>query len=328
MSQPKLDCIIETVHKPLKEKGEDALAYDFERGDILTQAVFDGCGGAGSWQYAEYRNATGALISAHEIAKNYLAWFRSLPADAPADPEKTAESFRDMAGKVLTALKAKCAPMKVSGTMVKAFPCTASAAIITGDEKGINLLAMNVGDSRIYYLTPSEGLVQITLDDSAGNPDPMESLRDSAPLSDMLNADNPFSVKFTPLRLEAPCAVICASDGVFGYLRSPMDFEFLLLDQLMRAKTFAEFESAFGAKIAAVTGDDSTCLMSFFGWGSLEEVQRLMKPRHGYLAPMIAALDAEPSMEKTDEMLDQIWAEYRKTTLLYETDQNKKTASV
>ena len=76
-----LECIVEIVHKPLGEKGEDAFAYSFEKDTVHTQAVFDGCGGSGSWQYAEFKNATGAFVSAQSMAKAYLDWFNKLPPE-------------------------------------------------------------------------------------------------------------------------------------------------------------------------------------------------------------------------------------------------------
>ena len=160
--------------------------------------------------------------------------------------------------------------------------------------------------------------MQLTVDDSQGNPDPLESLRDSAPMSNMLNADQPFQVKSRRLDAGLPCAVITATDGVFGYVRSPMDFEFLLLDTLMRSGSFAEFESSFREHIVKTTGDDSACIMSFYGWDSYENVKRKMSPRHEYISSVVSFLNKAEEEGRTEEALDQVWRDYKKRTLLDE----------
>ena len=316
--QPALDCIVEIVHKPLKEKGEDAFAYHFEKAELHSQAVFDGCGGAGSWQYAEYKNATGAYVAAQSMARAYLDWFRTVTPAGLSDAVKIGESFHAIAQQVLSTLKRQCAPMKISGSMVKSFPCTASIALIAPERDYLSVTALNVGDSRVYFLAPQTGLVQLTVDDSEGDPDPMESLRDSAPLSDMLNADRPFRIKCRQIRLNCPCAVITATDGVFGYVRSPMDFEFMLLDALMRSGCFAEFESIFKESVVKVTGDDSTCIMSFYGWGSFENVKKMLSQRYDYVLSIVRKLDAAMKAGTGDRVVDEVWQAYRKQTLFDE----------
>ena len=259
-----LDCIIEIVHKPLKEKGEDAFAYDFEKESMQTQAVFDGCGGAGSWEYPEYEDSTGAFIAAQSMCKAYLKWFTNASPSLFLDESKTKESFHNMAYNTLLELKNECAPMKIFGSLAKSFPCTASIAIEIPSADHLSVTVLNVGDSRVYYLTPKGGLVQLTVDDSEGEPDPLLSLRENAPMSDMLNADKPFQIKQHKLDLAYPCAIITATDGVFGYVRSPMDFEFILLDTIRQSNNYGMFEESFKHSIAERTGDDSTCIISFY----------------------------------------------------------------
>lgn len=312
-----LDCVVEIIHEPLKEKGEDSFAYSFEKKDIHTQAVFDGCGGAGSWQYAEYKNSTGAYIAAQSMAKADLEWFNHLSIEIAKDAIEAERSFHNMASHVLAGLKRKCAPMKISGSLVKAFPCTASVALMTSKENYLSLTTLNVGDSRIYFLSPQTGLVQLTVDDSQGDPDPLESLRDSAPMSDMLNADNPFVIKYRQLSLTYPCAIITATDGIFGYFRSPMDFEYVLLDAIMRSNSFAQFENTLKEAILSVTGDDSTCIMSFYGWNSYDNVKRKLAKRYDNVSSIVATIESSEK-GKLDETLESVWKEYRKQTLFDE----------
>ena len=305
-----LDCVVTVAHKPLGDQGEDAFAFDFTRRSLHAQAVFDGCGGAGAWRYPEFFDRTGAFVSAQTMARTFLDWVSGLDS-ALDDPSALAESFRAMAEATLKDLKGRASPMGVSGTLVKAFPSTASVALLRpAGEGAVELTALNVGDSRVYFLTPGQGLVQLTRDDTRGRPDPMESLRESAPLSDMLNADKPFAVKASRVVLPMPCAALCASDGMFGFLRSPMDFEHLLLDCLMRADSVSAFEQDLRDRVVAVTGDDSTCVLSFYGWGSLPDMKRALADRYRAVGALVAQLDAA-APEELDALMDRLWDEYK-----------------
>lgn len=310
----------EVCYKPLGDKGEDAFAYDFSRQDIHAQAVFDGCGGAGAWKYPEFKNASGAFVSAQSVAKLFLKWAEGLTVSSLQRPQNVAQDFHDKAKRLLEALKQDCAPMGVSGSLVKSFPCTASVALSTvGKNNSISLTALNAGDSRIYFLTPEDGLIQLTKDDSRGNPDPLQSLRDSAPLSNLLNADKEFRVTASHVVLKMPCAIICATDGAFGFLRSPMDFEYLLLKSLVQASSVADFEASFESAIREVTGDDSTLIMSFYGWNSYGRIRDKLTARLKYVEQLINAIDAAgEDRERMEEVISQQWTDYRRQTVYYE----------
>ena len=312
-----LDCMTQVVHLPLGDRGEDAFAYNINHPALHTQAVFDGCGGSGAWHYPEYREATGAFVSSHVVAQTYLDWFASLDPAALPDPEHLAGSFHDAAEAALKKAEKSCAPMRVSGSLVKSFPTTASVALIRrADASSLSVIALNAGDSRVYFLTPDSGLVQITDDDSRGNPDPLESLRAGAPMSNLISASSPFGIRSVEVRVPLPCAVVCASDGVFGFLRSPMDFEYVLLDSLRRATSFAAFEEALKQAVVRVTGDDSTCLISFYGFDSLARAQQLLRPRYLHVASLVRMLDSSGSEAETAEIMAKIWPEYKAATVL------------
>lgn len=312
-----LSSFAEICYKPLGEKGEDALAYNLSRPDMHAQAVFDGCGGAGAWKYPEYRNASGAFVAAQSMAKLFLAWFDSQSVSALASPRELADSFHHAADERLQALKRQCAPMGVAGSLVKSFPCTASVAITAREERdSILLTALNAGDSRVYFLSPSCGLIQLTQDDSRGHPDALQNLRDNAALSNLLNADKPFQVSVRQARIKLPCAVICATDGVFGFLRSPMDFEYMLLKALLSASSMAAFEQLFESAVREAAGDDSICLVSFYGWNSYDGIRNDLQQRFAYVRRLIDRMDdAGEDRTAAEQVILQTWQAYKKQTV-------------
>lgn len=334
---------IDIKHCPLgKDRGEDFLFCDHSRPGLHLQAVFDGCGGAGSWKYDEFQEHSGAYIAARSISGNSAgvgAWFDMQTEETCADPQKTALDYQAFAKDWLVTLKETCKPMSLVGSLVRSFPCTADIALmqLAGPMK-LNLTTLHCGDSRVYALTPQGGLVQLTDDDTKGHPDPLESLRLSAPLSDMLNADTPFTVKPRRVFLPMPCAILCATDGVFGYVRSPMDFEHLLLTAIAETDSMDEFETELEKRLTAITGDDTTLIMSFYGWGDLDwknsplvgqyyphrrrailrdahvwdDVKAKMEPRRRQVAELIERIDGALDQEAA---LQAIWPEYRNQTV-------------
>lgn len=313
-----LDFSVNLVYKPLGEKGEDDFFQNYERPDLHTHAVFDGCGGAGSWQYPEYHGATGAFIASHVLAKEYEAWFEKLSADSCDDLDKLADDYHNASLMTLKKLKDSCSPMGVSGTLVKSFPSTISAAIMREKEGQLELTALNCGDSRVYYLTPENGLVQLTVDDLRGHPDPMENLWASGAQLYVLNADYPYVITARQVNLSLPCAVMSASDGVFGFVRSPMDFEYLLLNCLMTAKFPIDFENRFREEIISITGDDSTATISFYGFGSWENIKKEFEKRWRRMKEVCEYMDNAEDEEDEIERIRRIWALYKKETVTEE----------
>ena len=314
--QSKLSAVIEIAHKPMGLKGEDAHCYNFRGKDLHAQAVFDGCGGAGAWKYAEFKNATGAFVAAQSAAKAFPDWFKDLNEAVLNDSDALKASYKKALSGVLASLKKSCAPMKVSGSLVKSFPCTASVALMRlKTENTLEISALNDGDSRVYCLSPAQGLVQLTHDDTDGDPDPMESLRDSAPMSDMPNADTDFTIKLVRISVPLPCAVMCASDGMFGFLRSPMDYEYTLLNCLALSSSLSDFETRFKDAIVKVTGDDSTCVMSFYGWDSFEKIKLDFAARYRTVTGLKVKLDAAKTDAEFESVLNEIWPNYKAETV-------------
>jgi hypothetical protein len=98
-----------------------------------------------------------------------------------------------------------------------------------------------------------------------------------------MSADTEFHVNYRRVELRAPFLAVCATDGCFGYLPTPMHFEHLVLGCLLETRNTAAWSSAVQAKITAVTGDDAA--MSTLGVGAdFKEFQKLFSPRVAELA--------------------------------------------
>lgn len=103
-----------------------------------------------------------------------------------------------------------------------------------------------------------------------------------------MSADTDFTVRHRKVELIAPFLVLAATDGCFGYLRSPMHFEHLVLAALRDTPDTDSWSAAVQAAVSAVTGDDAA--MGVLGVGA----------EHGQFQELIAARTAE---------LEQRWVE-------------------
>jgi hypothetical protein len=150
------------------------------------------------------------------------------------------------------------------------------------------------GDSRVYAFTPG-GMHQLSIDDLRDQGDAMANLQHDSVISNAVSADTDFTINHRRVALEAPFFILSATDGCFGYLRSPMHFEEIVLRSLAGAASEQDWSAALQAEIAAVTGDDAAMAVIAVG-ADLPTLQELSAPRLAelaadYTAPMDALLD-------------------------------------
>ncbi len=298
--------------------GEDSYAHGFcaEAGVL---AVFDGCGGLGAQTRQAYSNKTEAYMASRMCSGAVHDWFQDsfpLPGGYKA-PDKLAPMLRQKyVDPVLKTFQAGTeGGFQMKGSMSRVLPTTLAMALVqTMDKKKLSVSCVWAGDSRVYILTPT-GLAQLTPDDCT-QPDPMENLYDDGILTNILSADGKYELHTMEFAVNAPCVVFSATDGCFGYLFSPMEFEGLLLSTLLEAKSPAQWETLLADAMGAVAGDDHTLELASFGFGSFEALQNAFRSRYRaleaqYLQPL-ESLDPEDRAGRQE-----LWQRYRGGYLRY-----------
>ena len=256
-------------------RGEDfPLAVCAENGVFL--GVLDGCGGSGGKEYASFGGHTGAWVASRAVALAAEDWFLNAPLNE--QDEKTAlKTYVDGA---LQACKASEATKNMLlGSLSKEFPTT--IALFHKEMNGELVRFHWCGDSRCYVLN-GDGLRQATLDDTAVR-DAMRNLREDAPMTNVASASQPFILHERDLKIPAPAVLIAATDGCFGYLPSPMDFERLLLETMLCSNSMAEWKRRLDAAIARVSGDDYTLVAYLHGFKGFIEMKRALRSRLEYM---------------------------------------------
>ena len=294
---------------------EDSYALSMNN-DYAMIAVFDGCGGLGAKKYFNYENHTAAYIAARAASWATLNWFETrMPCDQRGinASEKQIvcslkEALDENFGQVSRTLDKD--EIKLSGSLIRSFPTTASIAIIDSRKVGeLKCTFLWAGDSRGFILQP-DGLKQCTKDDLRIDEDPFENLYADSPLSNIVNGEGRYNINGQRIVCKTPAIVFTATDGTFGYLPSPMHYEWMIIRTLCTSESFTQWEERLNEEIASVTGDDSTLTMAVYGWKSFRELKASFEPRERMLR---RELDHEQSID----YLRSMWQSYKTEYLLY-----------
>ena len=298
-----LSMLFHVAGEAIPENGEDSFCVDM-RDNRAMVAVFDGCGGIGAQRYQNYCEKTGAFMAARAVAGAAEQWF----AD-DADAAKL-ENYIRAALRVCT----RYGDQQVSrlrGSLGKSFPTTMAAMVCAPaeadkaeddkDENKVQADCFWAGDSRCYLLDQS-GLHQLTADDTPGGNDAMSNLTDDGVLTNVINGSEPFALHRKSYTFSPPCILFSATDGCFGYIATPMEFELLLLRTLMDSKSISEWKEHLFELFSEVSGDDFTMCLAGYGFKDFRDVQRRFSKRFSELDKLL-----EP-----EDVRNNLWAKYRK----------------
>jgi serine/threonine protein phosphatase PrpC len=266
-------------------EGEDADPILRVGPDLGLLGVFDGMGGAGGRVYdTPDGRHTGAYI-ASRFARNVVErlMLELIKPEWNLDgPATAAELHRVLA----SSLAARLAELKAPETalrskLVKALPTTMTLAVLQRTDPAASLYACHLfwaGDSRAYVVDPAAGVMQLTTDDLRSGGDAMRNLTDDSVMSNCISADSEFHINHRKVELQAPFLLLCATDGCFAYVRSPMHFEHLLLSSLRGARDLGAWQQALESAVTEITGDDAA--LALLGLGAdLDGFKQLFRER-------------------------------------------------
>ena len=285
-------------------KGEDSFCCS-RAGDAALIGVFDGCGGLGARQYDHYKNHTGAYIASRLASGAVYDWFRG--GNGKGRHGNLTEELRERtAGALLLGEQKGGSALKLRGAMVRDFPTTAAIALAEYGNGEITVQSVWAGDSRVYILNEN-GLSPLSKDDTHSR-DAFEDLRDDPVQTNVLSSDGRYTLHTSHVRLQGPAAVVAATDGYFGYWRTPMHFEYFLLDTLRRSGSLSEWKQRLHSEIQDVTGDDATMGVMLFYFGTFGNLKQYFADRHrklaeAYIQPLADAY--------TEEKARELWLTYR-----------------
>ena len=219
--------------------------------------------------------------------------------------------------------------------LIKEYPTTLAITCVREEGNKYVIDSFWAGDSRNYIWTP-KGLFQISKDDLKGDLDPLQNLRDDAPMSNCVHADGKFFINhkcIEGLSTNDKFLIISATDGCFGYYPSPMDFETTLYECVKYSKNMDELKQKLSKAFAYVTADDFSYSIAAFGFGSYKELNKTFShlSNSNVLSYFRQRKKYEDLIRKRDNLLkdieqlsneleahvDAIWKDYKKSYLKY-----------
>lgn len=298
----KVDCFIEIYKEKIPDNGEDAYLYSGNSSDAVIGA-FDGCGGAGAKRHTKLQGKTSAYAASRIVSGTIKDWFAEYDKTNSVDP---CTAMKQRISQNLQACdRVVGEESKLVSPMVKRFPTTAAIALLQDENGKVLVDYFWAGDSRVYLLD-SEGLAQLSCDDLP-NPDALENLYNDGVMTNLISRSKEYTIHQDRLTLEKPGIVFAATDGCFGYVSSPMEFEYLLLETLLASKSVREWEENLTKKFGRVAGDDYTLSGIALNYGSFQKMRSSFIVRGNALYRDY--IDGIHCIDKNQKML--LWNKYK-----------------
>ena len=185
----------------------------------------------------------------------------------------------------------------IKGSMTREFPTTVSVAVCRPAADGVTADFYWAGDSRGYILHET-GLKQITRDDVNDADDILAQMDSDGVMNNLASLSKAWTLHRTR-REHIPAGIaFTATDGCFGYVRTPMEFEYQRLETMCAAECVDDWQNRLEDTLRECAGDDFTLLGVIFGYGEFSAMQRRFRPRlewlrKTYIEPLETAAPAE-----------------------------------
>ena len=299
----RLDDLFVVEGEMKKDNGEDSWFGALGENSAIA-AVFDGTGGLGANRYRNFSGKTGAYIASRVVSGAVCDWYH----DRDRSGKLAEDGFAGLPACIKTAYRTAAGQiderMRVSGSMTRELPTTAAIAMMTlpgGRQEGkagqskagrclTDLQLFWAGDSRVYLLQPASGLMQLSKDDLEET-DAYRNLHHDMPMNNVISSDGQTLFHTAGCTVEGPFIAVSATDGCFGYVRTPMEFEAMLLEALMDSATPQALRRGLSDRISEVAGDDYALFVMAAGFGDYASMkrafaQRTLELRERYILPL------------------------------------------
>ncbi|GAA3569882.1 hypothetical protein GCM10022419_058470 [Nonomuraea rosea] len=265
--------------------------------------VFDGLGGSGAGAACELSDGTtrsGAWVGARLARLGVASWF--LGGLAP-------ESLRTRLVELLGAVPPP-RPSKIVSSMRRWLPTTMAAVRyrLTGDQAECRVLW--AGDSRAYVLSPHQGLQALTRDHT-DETDGLEQLVRDPPMTNVICADQEFTIDAQVLLLPLPSVLVCATDGFHGYVDTPAHFECHLLSTMQEARDTREWAERLARHVSGYTGDDASLSLVALGYADFDRLRSGFAQRARQVEAHYGAGDRPAEERAAGRWRTRTWDEYR-----------------
>jgi len=141
----------------------------------------------------------------------------------------------------------------------------------------------------------------------------MENLSADGALTNVVSLSGPFVIHSKEIDISCPCILFAATDGCFGYLSSPMEFENMLLNTLLSSESIEDWENKIAVFLNGVSGDDFSLCGLIIGYGSFNTLKMNFAEREKKLCAEYIDDIATKSLEEKRHL----WKKYSSTYSRY-----------
>jgi len=289
----------------LEETGESS---------TFAAAVFDGMGGSGARlvdpslsgaRVAHTQAYLGARLARRTVERS-LTSSGSLLLDVERMESHLTTEFARMGA----ALEGGANSDLLQGSMMRMLPTTFAGVVWTRMTRSEwALTAVWAGDSRVYLLSPSIGLQQVTRDHLSED-DPFIQSRSDHRVQRCISASSSAELDTVEFVTSEPSIVIVATDGLFHYLPTPGSLEYRLLDAMSDMTSLTS--QRIGCAARGMGADDVSFAIIFLGFDNMHQASVAFRRRRRMLAETYRPLfDAGLDSDAMGERCLEVWASER-----------------
>ncbi|WP_158633274.1 protein phosphatase 2C domain-containing protein [Amycolatopsis sp. WAC 04182] len=223
-------------------------------------SVFDGVGGAGrplAGHTPSGRPRTQAWLASRRVRGLVEEWFTDSSADF--SPEALAARI---SGRLATGVVRRG---RMRGRLQRQLPTTLAALAFDSRAGEVSWQVLWAGDSRCFLAEPEAGLQQLSADDTEPA-DALALLLQDPPMTNMVHAGGAFAINRWRGTAPVPCVLIAATDGFFGYVGTPAEFEHLLWDTLLASQEAMHWSVLLAERVESFTKDDASIAIAAVGF--------------------------------------------------------------
>ena len=315
--------LLEFMVEKIIGKGEDAEPIIFSSNSSVITGVLDGMGGSGAALCnSDYGcDHTKAYVASRIIRDAIYAYISN-------EGELTKEKLHKICLARLQSEVKRFPSAKsiLRSKLVRDYPTTISLVKASLNNEDIIIDSFWAGDSRNYLWT-KEGFYQISSDDLVSNNDPLENLTNDSAISNCVCADQDFFVNHFRISIaKQPFVIFSATDGCFGYLKTPMHFEHSLASTLFASDSIENWKERLIDLFKQVTGDDFSMSLAAIGFDDFNSLKSTLGKENSdsisyvlYLQEKIKTLTQElTSLEsELESMVISSWQVYKPEHMKY-----------
>ncbi|MFE0024489.1 protein phosphatase 2C domain-containing protein [Amycolatopsis sp. NPDC059021] len=271
------------VQTQLPGYGEDAeplLLHHVPTGEGLIGA-FDGAGGAGAamaYRSPQGKRRSGAWVGARVARAEVQKWFHTVArGQGPYDVELLRRHLHATLAQWRSPTRSK-----IVGTMRRELPTTMAAVLYRPRGSVVDCQVLWAGDSRAYVLAHNTGLHPLSRDHTVET-DALEQLLQDPPMTNVICADRHFEIETRQVALDLPTVLVCATDGFFGYVATPAQFEWHLLNTLQQADNGLDWAKRLAGRVVSYSADDASLSLVASGYRDFRTLRAGFSRRADYV---------------------------------------------